>query len=74
MALPSHLIDIQTIYLESVVQEYLRGREILAASRTPSGSSCDSHWKIPSLHGNEGTSRTGCGSSATSWCSASRRA
>jgi tRNA A37 methylthiotransferase MiaB len=55
MALPSHLIDIQTIYLESVVEEYLRGREVLAAYPDAERIVVDSHWKIPSLHGNEGS-------------------
>ena len=55
MALPSHLIDIQTIYLESVVEEYLRGREVLAAYPDAERIVVDSHWKIPSLNGNEGS-------------------
>src|SRR4051795_6147484 len=55
MALPSHLIDVQTIYLESVVEEYLRGREVLAAYPDAERIVVDSHWKIPSLHVNEGS-------------------
>jgi spore photoproduct lyase len=55
MALPKQLIDVQTIYLEPAVEDYARGREILAqyphAERIPVAS----HWKIPSLHGNEGS-------------------
>jgi spore photoproduct lyase family protein len=54
MALPKQLIDIHTIYIEPQVESYARGREILArhpeAERVPVAS----HWKIPSLHGNEG--------------------
>jgi spore photoproduct lyase len=55
MALPKQLIDIRRIYLEPAVEGYPRGREILArypeAERIPVAS----HWKIPSLHGNEGS-------------------
>ena len=51
----STLIDIGKIYLEAGVPDYARGREILArypdAERIPVAS----HWKIPSLHGNEGS-------------------
>ena len=54
-ALPSHLIDIQTIYPEPVVEEYLRGREILAASPDAERIVVRSHWNIPGLHGNEGS-------------------
>jgi spore photoproduct lyase len=48
-------LDINTIYLEPTVEDYVRGREILArypgAERVPVAS----HWNIPSLHGNEGS-------------------
>jgi spore photoproduct lyase len=55
MALPKHLIDIHTIYLEPAVEEYARGREVLAAHPDAERIVVDSHWKIPSLHGNEGS-------------------
>lgn len=55
MALPNHLIDIQTIYLEPAVEAYARGREILAAHPNAERIVVASHWKIPSLHGNEGS-------------------
>lgn len=55
MPLPKQLIDINTIYLEPAVEDYAEGRQILArypeAKRIPVAS----HWKIPSLHGNEGS-------------------
>ena len=49
------LIDIETIYLEPEVKDFPRGREILQGF--PDGRLIDvpSHWKIPSLHGNEGS-------------------
>ena len=54
-ALPRSLVDIERIYLEPTVENYARGREILAnfpdAERIPVAS----HWKIPSLHGNDGS-------------------
>ena len=57
MALPKQLIDIEKIYLEPSVETYARGREILArypdAEHIPVASHW--HWKIPSLHGNEGS-------------------
>lgn len=53
MAVPKTLLDIKTIYLEPAVEDFARGREILArfpeAERIPVAS----HWKIPDLHGNE---------------------
>ena len=55
MPLQPRQLDIQTIYLEPRVEEYLRGREILArypgAERVP----VTSHWNIPNLHGNQGS-------------------
>src|SRR4051812_12354500 len=55
MALPNHLIDIQTIYLEPAIEDYARGREILATFPEAERIPVDSHWKIPTLHGNEGS-------------------
>ena len=54
MPLPRHLIDIQKIYLEPAVTEFERGREILARYPDVERVEVPSHWKIPSLHGNEG--------------------
>ncbi|HZA93433.1 MAG TPA: hypothetical protein VE420_12465, partial [Gemmatimonadales bacterium] len=54
MALPKQLIDIERIYLEPAVEEYARGQEILARYSYAQRLYVDSHWKIPSLHGNEG--------------------
>src|SRR5215217_620731 len=55
MALPKQLIDIDTIYFEPVIEEYARGREILANYPDAKCIPVASHWKIPSLHGNEGS-------------------
>jgi spore photoproduct lyase len=48
-ALPRHLLDIRTILLEPEVEEYTRGREILArfpnAKRVPVAS----HWRVPAV-------------------------
>jgi len=54
MALPKQLIDIERIYLEPAVEGYARGQEILARYPDAERLHVDSHWKIPSLHGNEG--------------------
>jgi spore photoproduct lyase len=54
MALPKQLIDIERIYLELAVETYTRGQEILAKYPDAERTYVDSHWKIPSLHGNEG--------------------
>jgi spore photoproduct lyase family protein len=54
MALPKQLIDIERIYLEPAVEGYARGHEILAQYPDAERLHVDSHWKIPSLHGNEG--------------------
>jgi spore photoproduct lyase len=54
MALPKQLIDIERIYLEPAVETYTRGQEILAKYPDAERTYVDSHWKIPSLHGNEG--------------------
>ena len=55
MALPKQLIDIERIYLEPAVEDYARGREVLARYPDAERIPVDSHWKIPSLHGNEGS-------------------
>ena len=55
MALPKHLIDIKTIYLEPAVRGYTRGREILARHPAAKLVEVPSHWKIPNLHGNQGS-------------------
>jgi spore photoproduct lyase family protein len=54
MALPKQLIDIERIYLEPAVETYTRGQEIFAKYPDAERTYVDSHWKIPSLHGNEG--------------------
>lgn len=51
----SRLIDIDTIYLEPAVVDFPRGREILDAYPDAKRVEVPSHWKIPSLHGNEGS-------------------
>ncbi len=50
-----HLINIDAIYLEPVVREYERGREVLAKYEGAKLIEVPSHWKIPELHGNEGS-------------------
>ncbi len=50
-----HLIDIKEIYLEPEVRNYSRGQEILAKYSTAHIIEVPSHWKIPELHGNEGS-------------------
>jgi spore photoproduct lyase family protein len=54
MALPKQLIDINRIYLEPAVETYARGQEILTRYPHAERTYVESHWKIPSLHGNEG--------------------
>jgi spore photoproduct lyase family protein len=54
MALPKQLIDIERIYLEPAVETYSRGQQILAQHPHAERLFVASHWKIPSLHGNEG--------------------
>ena len=74
MALPKQLIDIQRIYLEPAVEDYARGQEILARSPEAERMPVASHWKIPSLHGNEGSAEEWLAISAALSCSGSRRA
>lgn len=49
------LIDIKEIYLEPEVIKYSRGREILSKYNQAKLIEVPSHWKIDSLHGNEGS-------------------
>lgn len=52
--LPQTLLDVDTIYLEPSVENYPRGRQILARFPDARRIEVPSHWKIPGLHGNEG--------------------
>jgi spore photoproduct lyase family protein len=57
-SIPEHLrwlLDIQAIYHEPNIEQYTRAREILARFPQAERIEIDSHWKIPSLHGNEGS-------------------
>ena len=49
MSSPAPILDVRRIYLEPAVENYARGREILArfpgAERVP----VQSHWRIPDL-------------------------
>ncbi len=49
------LLNIREIYLEPAVRDYARGREILANYPDATLIEVPSHWKIPELHGNEGS-------------------
>ena len=55
MPVPKQLIDINRIHFEEAVEAYPRGRQILARYPDAERILVDSHWKIPSLHGNEGS-------------------
>jgi spore photoproduct lyase family protein len=57
MALPKQLIEVEKIYLEPTVDTFARGREILARYPDAERIPVSSHWKIPSLHGNEGSAQ-----------------
>lgn len=48
------LLDVDTIYLESVVRALPRGRQILERFADAEQIEVPSHWNIPGLHGNEG--------------------
>lgn len=50
--LPHHLHDISEIYLEPAVENYQRGREIMARYPNARRIEVASHWRIPELHGN----------------------
>jgi hypothetical protein len=54
---PKALIDIQKIYLEPAVADSARGHEILARRPSAERIEAGSHWRIPSLHGNEGLAK-----------------
>ena len=49
------LIDIQQIYIEPDVVNYKRGQEILAKYPDAKRIEVPSHWKIPELHGFQGS-------------------
>ena len=49
------LLDIKEIYLEPEVRNYNRGLEILAAYPDAELTEVPSHWKIPELHGFDGS-------------------
>lgn len=51
----SKLIDINTIYFEPDVKQYARGKDIMKKFTHAELIEVSSHWKIPSLHGNEGS-------------------
>ena len=72
MALPKQLIDIKKIYLEPAVRGYARGQQILAQHPNAELIEVASHWKIPSLHGNEGKAEDWLRIKRDAWCSASR--
>jgi spore photoproduct lyase family protein len=55
MALPRQLVDVTRIYLEPAVRDYARGREVLARFPDAELIEAASHWRIPELHGNEGS-------------------
>jgi spore photoproduct lyase family protein len=49
------LLDVQTIYYEPGVSEYLRAREIFMRFSHAERIEVASHWNIPFLHGSEGS-------------------
>ena len=53
--LPQRLFDIQTIYHEPNVESFPRAREIFEKFPDAERIEVPSHWKIPGLHGNEGS-------------------
>lgn len=52
--MPSWLLDLQTIYHQPEVLDYVRGREILESFPQAERILVDSHWNIPGLNGFEG--------------------
>ena len=54
MALPRDILAIDTIYMEAAVEEYARGREVLAKFPEARRIIVPTHNNIPSLYGNEG--------------------
>ncbi len=58
MTVAAHrLLDVRTLYLEPAVEEYARGREILARFPEAERIEVGSHWRIPGLHGNPGNAQ-----------------
>lgn len=55
LALPRRLLDISTIYHELDIENFRCTQEILARFPNAQRIEVPSHWKIPSLHGNEGS-------------------
>lgn len=51
----SSLLDIKEIYLEPEIRNFTRGQQILAKYPEAKIVEVPSHWKIPELHGNEGS-------------------
>jgi len=51
------LLRVTTVYVEPEVEDYARGREILARFPDAERIVVPSHWRIPELHGNEGSVR-----------------
>lgn len=49
------LLQIKETYLEPEVRKYNRGQEILAKYPQANLIEVPSHWKIPELHGNQGS-------------------
>lgn len=54
---PRPLVDVGTIYLEPTVEQFPRGREILARYPDAEIIQVPSHWQIAGLHGNAGAVR-----------------
>lgn len=52
---PKNILSINEIYLEPEVYDYSRGQEILTKYPDAKRTEVPSHWKIPSLYGNEGS-------------------
>ena len=50
---PVHLLDVRRIYVEPAAADLPRGKEILSRFPDAERVEVDSHWKIPSLHGDE---------------------
>ena len=55
MALPDQIVDVRRIFMEPEVENYPRGREVLARFPEAERILVPSHWQIPELHGNEGS-------------------
>lgn len=48
------LLEVSRIYMEPAVEDYARGREVLARFPDAERVIVPSHWNIPTLYGNEG--------------------